>query len=252
MNDAQRTALRAAMQFNYPSFPCNAHETPACPHGFKDAALPEMGLATLWARYPGELIGVPTGAVVGFDVLDVDPRNGARAWYEANRSKLPATRIHRTRSGGLHVLFKHLAGLRNSAGRVAPGVDVRADGGYIVWWPSTGFEHRAVDVQEWPLWLLPAVMTPPKPPPAPYPKSAGQITDRALEGIVRTVATATEGQRNAITYWAAHRLRECVAQGKMTEGLAHEFLIEAAARAGLPHREASLTINSAMRSGGHG
>jgi hypothetical protein len=29
MNDAQRTALRAAMQFNYPSFPCNAHETPA-------------------------------------------------------------------------------------------------------------------------------------------------------------------------------------------------------------------------------
>jgi hypothetical protein len=58
--------------------------------------------------------------------------------------------------------------------------------------------------------------------------------------------------KNGRSYWAAHRLRECVAQGKMTEGLAHEFLIEAAARAGLPHREASLTINSAMRSGGHG
>src|ERR1700722_4086001 len=192
------------------------------------------------------------GVKLARDAKTFAARRPRRAWYEANRSKLPATRIHRTRSGGLHVLFKHLAGLRNSAGRVAAGVDVRADGGYIVWWASTGFEHRAVDVQEWPLWLLPAVMTPPKPPPAPYPKSAGQITDRALEGIVRTVATAPEGQRNAITYWAAHRLRECVAQGKMTEGLAHEFLIEAAARAGLPHREASLTINSAMRSGGHG
>jgi hypothetical protein len=252
VNDAQRTALRAAMRLEYPSFPCNADKTPACPHGFKDAALPEMGLATLWARYPGELVGVPTGPISGLDVLDIDPKNGGREWYDAHRGRLPATRIHRTRSGGVHVLFKHLEGLRNSAGKVAPGIDVRAEGGYIVWWPANGREVRDIELREWPLWLLPSLMTPPVPPPPPYPKAARQITDRAIDGVVRTVAMAPEGQRNAITYWAAHRLRECVAQGKLAEGLARDLLIEAAARAGLTSREASLTFASAMRGGVRG
>jgi hypothetical protein len=26
--------------------------------------------------------------------------------------------------------------LRCSRGRIAPGVDVRADGGYVIWWPQ--------------------------------------------------------------------------------------------------------------------
>jgi hypothetical protein len=93
VNDAQRTALRAAMRLNYPSFPCNADKTPACPHGFKDASLPLAGLATLWARYPGELVGVPTGVASGIDVLDIDPKNGGRQWYESNRCKLPRASI---------------------------------------------------------------------------------------------------------------------------------------------------------------
>jgi len=66
----------------------------------------------MFTRRDGCLIGVPTGAISSFDVLDVDPRNGGREWYEAHKSKLPATRAHRTRSGGLHLLFKHLDGLR--------------------------------------------------------------------------------------------------------------------------------------------
>jgi hypothetical protein len=49
------------MQLSFPSFPCLADKRPACPRGFKDAALPMHGLATLWANHPGELDGVPTG-----------------------------------------------------------------------------------------------------------------------------------------------------------------------------------------------
>jgi Bifunctional DNA primase/polymerase, N-terminal len=246
VNAAQRTALRAAMQLGYPAFPCKSDKTPATPRGFKDASLPEAGLATLWARYPGELVGVPTGAASGFDVLDVDPRNGARAWYAANRSNLPATRIHRTRSGGLHVLFKRLAGVRNSAGKIAPGVDVRADGGYIIWWPSTGLAVRDVELREWPLWIRPSLMTPPALPPPPYQK-ATPISDRAIEGVLTVVATASQGRRNSVTYWAAHRLRECVAQGKLAEGCARDLLIRAATHAGLSTVEASRTFNSAVR-----
>jgi Bifunctional DNA primase/polymerase, N-terminal len=76
MTAAERDALRAAMQLPCPSFPCLADKRPACPTGFKAAALPAHGLATLWARHPGELVGVPTGPASGLAVLDVDLNKG--------------------------------------------------------------------------------------------------------------------------------------------------------------------------------
>jgi len=55
------------------------------------------------ALYPGELVGVPNGEVSGYSVLDVDLSKHPEAdvWLAAHRARLPATRIHRTRSGGL-------------------------------------------------------------------------------------------------------------------------------------------------------
>jgi hypothetical protein len=249
VTDAERAALRAAMRLDLPAFPCLASKAPACPGGFKAATLPTAGLATLWARHPGPLIGVPTGAA-SYDVLDIDRGKGGGEWYAANRDRLPATRAHRTRSGGLHLCFRHLEGVRNSTSKIANGVDVRGDGGYIIYWPAQGLKVREAELQEWPEWLLPALMPPPVPPP---PRPANRpATLPAIEGLVRTVATAPPGQRNAITYWAAHRMREAVADGKIGAGLARDILLEAAGRAGLPPREASLTINSALRGGGHG
>ena len=136
-------AIELALQV-IPCFPCLANKAPACPGGFKAASIDPMTLKNLWQRYPGPLIGVPTGEVSGFDVLDMDPRHGGDKWLEANRHRLPAATVHATRSGGWHYLFQHHPGLRNSASRIAPGVDVRANGGYIIWWPTTGlpvFSH---------------------------------------------------------------------------------------------------------------
>lgn len=246
MTNAEREALRAAMQLPYPSFPCNAKKKPTTPHGYKDAALPTHGLATLWASYPGVLIGVPTGPASGLAVLDVDGRNGGRDWWLANKTRLSTTRLHRTRSGGLHVLFKHRPGLRNSAGKIAPGIDVRADGGYVIWWAAHGFPVADHPLADWPDWL-----TPPEPKPAPVaprPRDGGPATLAAIEGLVRTVATAPPGQRNAMTFWAACRMGENVGDGKISAGLARELLLEAAGRAGLPMAEAGRTIDSAMRS----
>jgi hypothetical protein len=104
MTGAEREALRAAMQLPYPSFPCNEIKRPTTKNGFKDAALPAHGLATLWLRSPGELIGVPCGEASGFAVLDVDVGKGGDVWWSANKERLPQTRLHETRSGGLHVL----------------------------------------------------------------------------------------------------------------------------------------------------
>jgi hypothetical protein len=251
MNAAERAALRAALQLGLPAFPCRADKSPACPHGFKDATLPEAGLATLWARYPGELVGVPTGEITGFDILDVDGRNGGGEWWAAHKAKLPQTRMHRTRSGGLHVFFRHLDGLRNSAGKIAPGVDIRADGGYIAWWPASGLEvrdHPLSALPEWPVFLLIKLF--------PEPKSIsaraqsryeppGSTLDAKLHGIAARIERAREGERNSVLYWGACRFGELVRDGiGIDEGWLAELLEVAAAKSGLPPDEARRTIKS--------
>jgi Bifunctional DNA primase/polymerase, N-terminal len=120
-------------------FPCSSNKRPASPHGFLDASADPMVLRELWANYPGQFVGVRTGKPSGMDALDLDRKHRHSAkWWVAYRDHLPVTRVHRTRSGGLHLLFRHTPGMRCSAGRIAPGVDVRGDGGYLIWWPAAG------------------------------------------------------------------------------------------------------------------
>jgi hypothetical protein len=237
------------MQLPWPSFFCNAEKRPTRPNGYKDAAMPAHGLATLALRHPGVLVGVPTGSGSGFSVLDIDRGKGGAEWWAVNKSRLPATRKHRTRSGGIHCLFLHRDGLLNSVSKIAPGVDVRASGGYVIWWPAHGFSVVDHELAEWPAWL-----TPPEPPPAPPrrdPPSPRQAV-AAVEGIVRVVAQATNGQRNAVTYWGARRLRELHEEGRLTESLAREIILDAALRNGLPAIEAARTIKSAFEAQANG
>ena len=257
MTSAEREALRAAMQLPWPSFFCNAEKRPTCPHGYKDAALPAHGLATLALRYPGELVGVPTGSASGLAVLDVDTAKGGGVWWDANRARLPATRLHETRSAGLHVLFNHRAGLKCSVAKIAPGVDVRAEGGYVIWWPASGFSVVDHPLADWPEWLTPPEPPPPKPPkpPATYDeaalKEAEAETLRSLRGAVLRVERAKEGERNAVCFWASCRAAEKLRDGPLppfvNQAWVTDLLTLAAHRAGLPAREASLTIASGLR-----
>ena len=151
-----------------PVFPCGTSKRPACPRGFHAAVRDQEAVKDLWRRYPGTLIGVPTGPASGIDVLDNDPRNGGDVWMEQNRDALPPTRIHQTRSGGQHLLFRHAPGVRNSESKIAPGIDVRGEGGYIIWWPGFGGNVLcAAPLAEWPRWLLKDLL--PKPAPATAP-----------------------------------------------------------------------------------
>jgi hypothetical protein len=135
-----------------PRFPCQTeNKKPLTPHGFKDAVRVRDDSA--WP-----LVGVPTG--VKFDVLDVDLRNGGASWFDANFDALPQTRCHETRSGGIHLFFKAAAGLRCTSGKIAPGIDVRAKGGYVIWWPREGLPFEDHPLCEWPDWLLQEAMKP--------------------------------------------------------------------------------------------
>ena len=255
MTPEQQAALRSAMALGYPSFPCRENKAPACPHGFKDARTATTGLATLWARYPGELVGVPTGAVSGVGVLDIDKGNGGLDWWKDHKRRLPSTRLHLTRRGGVHALFKHRQGLKCSTSRIAPGVDVRADGGYIIWWPAAGhLKARDAPLSDWPDWL-----TPPEPPKltrTPYvrawPRPAGApysiSVENKLRGLARYVAGSPSGQRNATVYWAACRVGELMNVGAVEPAFARDVLIEAATMASAsPEFEAQRTVVSALR-----
>ncbi len=127
-----------------PVFPCSPDKKPLIAGGFKSAR--RGANAEGWP-----LVGFATGEPSGIDVLDVDPTGND--WYGANFHALPQTRAHQTQRG-LHLLFEHAAGLRCSTSRIAPGVDVRADGGYAIWWPRQGLAFKDWPICAWPEWLL--------------------------------------------------------------------------------------------------
>lgn len=148
-------ALALAMS-GLPVFPCTATKAPACPGGFKTATCAPDAVLEIFTRYPSPLIGVRTGSDSRLSVLDLDAKHPeARAWWSEHRSCLPVTRAHRTRSGGLHLLYEHCSGVKCTAGKIAPGVDTRGEGGYIIWWPAAGWPVLTESpLAPWPKSLL--------------------------------------------------------------------------------------------------
>jgi len=129
-------ALAVVRGDGVPVFPATVNKRPCCKDWANVATTDPDALARLFSDPRAALVAMPTGAVSGADVLDIDPRHGGLDWYEANKYRLPPTRTVRTRSGGLHLYFQHAVGLRNSVSRIAPGVDIRADGGFVIRWDA--------------------------------------------------------------------------------------------------------------------
>ena len=219
-----------------PSFPCLPDKRPACASGFKAATVMPAGLRRLFAAHPDARVGVPTGEVSGFDVLDIDTKNGGMEWWQANRHLIPATRSHSTRSGGLHVLFRHHPGLRCSASKIAPGVDVRADGGYVIWWPAAGLPvlmDRALTW--WPAWLTHALTPPPtiRLPSNVVSMPIGRTSsERIIAAVLAKVRNAADGQRHYNLRRAALTIGGLLDIAGIGEAEARKMLVQAAKDAG--------------------
>lgn len=237
------TALPGAIDLanrGFAVFPCLPNKAPATPCGFHDATRDPAGVTELWRRWPGPLIGTPTGPINCFDVLDIDPRHGGDIWYNAHLDILPPTRVHTTRSGGFHILFRHSEGVRNSAGRIAPGIDVRGEGGFVVWWPAAGYPVEADDAPaEWPEWLLELALPPPTLP-SPQPTSTasmgrGNVHPRIASVLASTLARlemAGSGQKHERLRAAAVTLGGLMSDGGFTASEAEQKLLDAVRRAG--------------------
>lgn len=223
--------------------------------GCLDATTNPYTVEKMWQRFPLANVGVATGTGAGLAVLDVDPRHGGEetlAALIATHGPLPGGPVARTTSGGRHHYLLSPPGMPNSAGRLGPGLDVRGRGGYVVAAPSLTpagayewLNDWHADLEDWPDWLIPPRI---EPTPVRCPKAvATASSDRVLAGLVRKVAEAGEGNRNAALFWAGCRLAEHAAAGRISldEGAAE--LLAAAAEVGLSHHEADRTLRSALR-----
>src|SRR5215208_2290328 len=159
-NSAPATLLKAALAVarnGKPVFPCKpGGKEPLTKRGHLEASTDPRKIHMWWKRWPDANIGVPTGRRSQVLVLDVDHPDGLDA-LEADHSRLPETRTHSTGSGGKHYLFAYPADeeIRNSAGKLAEGLDVRGEGGYIIVPPSrTTRPYEVLDA-------LPPADTPP-------------------------------------------------------------------------------------------
>ena len=108
--------------------------------------------------WPG--VGIVTGQFSGVLVLDVD---GLEGEAELQKHGHPATPMVRTAGGGLHLYFKHPDHAVKTGIRVAPGLDVKASGGYVVAPPSVGANGNPyewivspedADLADPPEWLM--------------------------------------------------------------------------------------------------
>jgi hypothetical protein len=238
-------------------FPCWHNKRPSAgSHGFKDAVSDPEQVEKLFQRYPGApLIGVPTGEINGIDVLDVDPRRGGHKFLQENKHRLPETRVHRT-GGGLHLIFHHAPGLHGSCDRIAEGIEVKAQGNYVIWYPASVNPVYPVlyeaPVAEWPEWLLELAATPlvdkkeggtsmiwrPSQANQELPRSLylkvcelmlnsrGRDRRRVL-GLLNTLVQKREN-RNAALNSIGFCFRELIAAGVITRDAAMSLLIDAA------------------------
>ncbi len=165
-------ALKAALHYaenGIPVFPVHGINAqgnctclyPGCPHagkhpifkgGFAIATTDPMQITAWWEKHPEANIGVPTGALSGWYVVDIDPKNGVANYKRfIEQNDLPSATLKvTTGGGGFHLIYRQptdgqTVGSGTNIGRMA-GVNFRGDDGYIVVPPS---RHRSLKYYRW-------------------------------------------------------------------------------------------------------
>jgi hypothetical protein len=182
--EAKTQMLRAALWYSrkgWPVFPCHTRNGNGCScgkadcqspakhprtvNGLRDATTDEEIIKKWWSDWPNANIGLATGSPSGVFFLDVDPRHGGDETLEELENKfgpLPRSIESLTGGGGRHIGFAcNGHKIRNSAGKLGPGLDIRADGGYVILSPSV---HISGQQYLWEVSSRPNEITPAPPP----------------------------------------------------------------------------------------
>jgi len=224
-----------------------------------------------WAT-AGHNLGLRTGRPSGAVVLDDDSVDGSAS----EQMNLPKTPTVITGSGKRHLYFRAPDfKVGNSVKTVAEGIDIRGDGGQVVFpgsiHPDTGRPYTwapglspdDVELAELPADLLDK-LRPRKKDSKPKLKlvmaEASITTDGDRSRIARYVRAAfeselgrvygsSEGNRNDSLNKAAFALGQIVATGELSLDEARGALVKAGTAIGLPAAEAETTVDSGLAAG---
>ncbi|MEU6577731.1 bifunctional DNA primase/polymerase [Streptomyces sp. NPDC046805] len=247
-------ALRSPHRGHPEHAPCHG-ECGRFGHGVYDASTDPARIRALFAAAPwatgyGIACGLPPHHLIGID-LDTKPGTDSPAALRELALRhlftIPETVVVLTPSGGRHLWLSGPpdVAVPNSAGRLAPGIDVRGAGGYLVG-PGSRTDHGVYGTAPGTAHLAPApcpaaLLRLLLPPPRTFHAAPPPAGDRG-NGLVQFVLAAHAGQRNTRLFWAACRAYENGIGPALTD-----LLLDAALHTGLSEREARATIASAAR-----
>jgi putative DNA primase/helicase len=175
-------------------------------HGVKDATTGRKQIKAWLEKRPKDNFGIATGLSSGIFVLDIDGKVGKASLKElqAEHGRLPRTVTVKT-GKGRHLYFRcDGARVRNSAGLLGKGIDVRGDGGYVV---SAGSVHSSgavyryvdgralgeIEVASAPQWLIDLISAPKATDSVEAERTAHQIPAAKLDRA-RAYAEAARGR----------------------------------------------------------
>jgi hypothetical protein len=262
------TSACATAESGWSVFPCEPRgKKPITTHGLKDATTDLNQVRDWWSDCPSANLGLPTGVINGLVVLDQDGAEGqaALAALHAKHGPLPPTLSARTgRDGGQHFYYAYWRDdLKNSAGKLGRGLDIRGEGGYVIAPPSVHasgpvyrWESPIQRIAEFPAWLHRLLVASPSP--APVVKRIMTADDddvlmRRARMYVAKVKPATQGARNAQIFSLAGHLStlvgetgECLVEAQIVMLLTGFNLL---CEPPLPESEIISAVRSALKNG---
>ena len=157
--EGRRNAALHYAERRLPVFPARRDKRPLTPNGLLDATTTPAVIRSWWARWPDANVAVRAGRPSGLVVLDIDGQDGADSLFELERQhgELPETASVVTPRGGSHFYFRWPGvPVKTTAGVIAPGIDVRGDGGYALVPPSETEDGAYTRDCEAPVAVMPA------------------------------------------------------------------------------------------------
>lgn len=126
--------------------------------GLKKASNNHDTVENWWKRWPSANIGIATGAISGFFVVDIDePHAGVASWKAWTKGHDVLAQIIAKTGAGYHFFYKFPdTGAKCRTG-VLPGIDIRGDGGYIV---APGSTHVNGNTYAWSKWASDPALPP--------------------------------------------------------------------------------------------
>jgi hypothetical protein len=291
--------LRAALDYaerGFPVFPCSPKDKrPLVPReidphtgspieksgGLYKATTEAQQITTWWTMWPNAMIGVPMGAKAGVWAIDpdapkevggVDGRESL-ATLQLQHGELPTTHTHLTPGGGKHMLFRWRDDkpITNREGALKRrGINVRGEGGYLIFPPSQFFDGKHYEVEEEfysfhfadaPDWLYGLILAQPEPkiselalatvrrPERHESADHSAYAEAALDGEIDELSTTFKGDRNNQLNNSAVSLGTLVAAGLLDEGRVVEGLISACAANGLLQEDGRSRCMATIKSG---